>query len=180
MNLHPLPRLALSATLLAASFAAAGCDIVTGDGWIRQPFAGPGYSQESGLSEDIDPDADLLVGTTLLYVGDDGEAQPLFDEHMVALQKALDDGPEGMVGYSFSQSLFDNVYRTVSVWESQEALFAFVFSEAHLAAMNDVDAIAQPDVDSKVHDYTMKASELPPKWDDVIQRLDDDGRVAAY
>lgn len=165
------------AALLFSMFVTAGCQYVQ-DGWAFQPFEGPGYDIKDGLLLDIDADTPLVIAATYLPVGKDGK--DLFDERMEALQGELAAGPEGLVGFSLGQKLVGREYRTVSVWESEDAMMAFVLGEAHLAAMGDSASIAEPGVDAIVHQWETTAAQLPPVWDDVIEHTDGDGRRIAY
>ena len=155
--------------VVAVVAATAGCD-------LAQPFEGPGYSLSEGLlSEAPGP---FVVGTTWIVLSDDPEAQPTFDKHMSAMIDVVDDA-KGLVGKSLSQPIGTEGYRTLTVWESEEDMLAWVVGETHAAAMSDMADLAK---DGKTTSWTMTRDELaaaPPSWDEAKQRLDDDG-VNAY
>lgn len=139
---------------------------------IAQPFEGPGYSLNDGLtSEAAGP---FTVGTTLLLLNDKAGAQQHFDDNMNAILEVIDDQP-GLVGKSLGQGIGKPGYRTLTVWESEEAMLTWVASDVHAAAMSDMVDFTDG---GKIASWTMTREELeaaPPSWDDAKQRLDDDG-----
>jgi heme-degrading monooxygenase HmoA len=161
-------------------FAAVGllvtssCEYVSAGGDISQPFEGPGYSLDAGLLAAVPESGSFVASGTVLVVGDGSDSQALFDQHVEAIQAALPNAP-GLVGFSLRRNLLGDqtANRTMTVWESDDAMWNFVLSEAHLAAMEDVGKIAA--AGTKVVNFLIKPEELPPRWDDVIERTDRDG-----
>lgn len=163
--------------VLFAAAAQAGCEYASPNGDVAQPFEGPGFSLEEGLTAAVPAGGEFIVGATRVVVADGDEPIRLFDERMNAVTAVLDEGPPGLVGYSVRRNLFSRGgYRTVSVWESQDAMWAFVLSDAHFAAVEDADRIGAEG--TKVVQFTMPAAELPPRWDMVIDKTDNEGRPA--
>lgn len=143
-----------------------GCDFAA-------PFEGPGYVPGEGLTTDAP--GPFVVSTTWLVVKDGDGNQQAFDGHMEKLGKALET-QEGLVGKSLSLPLGVVGYRTLSVWESEEAVLDWVVSDVHSAAMSDM---ADRAADGAVTSWSMTRAELeeaPPSWDDARARLDEDGR----
>ena len=164
------------ASIALAVSVSAGCEILSPNGDVAQPFQGPGFT-EDGLTATVPESGVFVVGATRLVVADGDEPIELFNERMNAIGAALDAGPPGLVGYSTRQNLFSrDGYRTVSVWESQDALWAFVLGDAHFAAIEDADRIGAEG--SKVVQFTLPPEELPPRWDMVIEKTDTDGHIA--
>lgn len=168
----------LSLLILALS-SGAGCQYVQ-DGWAFRPFEGPGYDIADGLLLDVEEGQTFLLATTYLPVSKAGERR--FGDHMDALQDELDSGPEGLVGQSLAQKIFGREYRTLTVWEDEDAMMAFVLGEAHLAAMADSTEIADPEspIGPLVQRWEIAPEDLPPVWDEVIERLDTEGRGVIY
>jgi len=154
-------------------FATLSLVVVSSACELAPPFEGPGYS--NGLTSEAE--GPFTVSTTNLILKEgDPDAQGLFDKNMEVLSKALPDA-EGLVGSSLSITLFGSGYRTLSVWESEEAVLAWVTSEAHGNAMSEMADHSDPK--SSVASWTMTRAELeeaPPSWDDAKARLDSDGR----
>ncbi len=61
-----------------------------------------------------------------------------FARHVRAIQKRLADTP-GVIGYSLRAKLLRHRFWTVSVWEGEEALNAFVMREPHRTTMGASD-----------------------------------------
>jgi len=170
-------RHAITAALAVALAFVGGCEYASPNGDVAQPFEGPGFSLADGLTAAVPDSGEFIVAATRLVVADGDEPIALFNDHMTALLAALAEGPPGLVGFSVRQNLFSRGgYRTMSVWESQDAMWAFVLSDAHFAAVEDADRIGAEG--TKVVQYTIPATELPPRWDTVIEKTDTDGRAA--
>lgn len=146
--------------------AAAGCE-------LAQPFQGPGYSLSSGLTSTAP--GPFVVATTLLEVKDDAEARAAFDGFMAPMTEALPTAP-GLVGSSLATG--PDGYRTLSVWESEDAMLGWVVSSVHADAMG---GMVQHVDGGATASWTMTREELlagPPSWDDAKARLDGEGASA--
>jgi hypothetical protein len=141
---------------------------------VAPPLEGPGYVEGVLTSEAAGP---FTVSSTLLILKkDDPEAKPLFDKNMEAINTALPVSP-GLVASSLGLILFGDGYRTLTVWESEDAVLEWVISDAHATAMSEMATHSDPS--SKVVSWSMTRAELeagPPSWEDAKARLDADGR----
>jgi heme-degrading monooxygenase HmoA len=134
-------------------------------GDIAQPFEGPGFKNGEVTTKAEGP---FLAATTHLILEDGDEAQKAFDENMEAINAVLLDQP-GLVGVSLAGKPFTREYRTLSVWETEEAMLAWVTSEAHATAMADV---GDKMVLGRGTHWSIEKDQMPPAWDDAKQRLD--------
>lgn len=74
---------------------------------------------------------------------------------------------DGLVGYSMLAHPFSKRFWTLSAWESDAALRAFVQDPPHVRIM----AALTPHMDkTNFVRWKVKASELPLKWDDALRR----------
>ena len=164
--------------LLSVPLLLAGCQYVH-DGWAFQPFQGPAFDIKDGLLIDAEEGQTFVIAATYLPVSKD--SRDLFGERMDAIQAELDAEPDGLIGYALAQKLVgSDEYRTVTVWEDEDAMMAFVLGEAHLAAMASSTQIKDPEGEARVHRWEIAADALPPVWDDVIEMTDSQGRAVAY
>jgi heme-degrading monooxygenase HmoA len=147
---------------------------LTGCGVFAPPLEGPGYQGDVLVSEAPGP---FIVSTTqLILKSGDSEAQPLFDKNMEVINVALPQQP-GLVGFSLGIEPFTSGYRTLSVWESEDAVVGWVVSDAHATAMGELAEHSDPA--SAVLSWTVTREELlaaPPSFDDAKARLDAEGR----
>lgn len=146
---------------------ASGCE-------IAQPFAGPGFKDGKVTSKAAGP---FMASTTLLQLEDTNEASDTFNKHMTILQEKLKTQP-GLIGLSLAFTPLDNKagYRTLTVWESEDAMFAWVASDEHAAAMQEMADLA---AGGAVAAWELKKDDvIPPTWDDAKARLAKDGHPA--
>jgi heme-degrading monooxygenase HmoA len=146
----------------------AGCGSQTG--WVFQPFAGPGWSDQDGLL--LEHEGPLVLATTYLARASGGEARRAFRDVMDGVSAELDSEPEGLVGTALGGRVLGREYRTVTVWTSEEAMYEFVTSEAHLRAMEQVGVISDPERTFQTGYWEIEADALPPVWDEVIAELE--------
>ncbi|MDQ3895688.1 MAG: DUF3291 domain-containing protein [Actinomycetota bacterium] len=85
----------------------------------------------------------------------------------------LADAP-GLVGYSLDAHPLRKTFWTVSAWTSQEALQAFVHDDPHAAG---VGSIRPHMARSAFHFWTVRAADLPVKWDEVRDRIEAESRA---
>lgn len=76
-----------------------------------------------------------VVSSTYLRLKDTEEAQQRFDELNGPITAELTAPAEGLMGLSIRISLECNTARTITVWESEEALMKFVLGDAHINAV---------------------------------------------
>jgi heme-degrading monooxygenase HmoA len=74
---------------------------------------------------------------------------------------------EGLAGYSLLAHPFSKRFWTLSAWESEKALHAFVHHPPHARVMQ---ALARHMGRTNFVRWTVKGSELPLKWDDALRR----------
>jgi quinol monooxygenase YgiN len=92
---------------------------------------GPGYDAEQGglIGETQES---YVVHTTQIFVRPEGEEE--FFDLVSKIITQLAETP-GLVGYAFGNDETCGDNRTLGVWESEEAIYAFVGSGAHAEAM---------------------------------------------
>jgi hypothetical protein len=73
----------------------------------------------------------------------------------------------GLVGYSLRARLAAKQFWTLSVWEDAADLQAFVAAPPHVAVMK---AMAPYMGATRFLRWSVKGSELPPRWDDALRR----------
>ncbi len=74
---------------------------------------------------------------------------------------------KGLIGFAFQPELFKKQFWTLSVWEGQEFLNAFVSAFPH----NEVMKILTPHMkQTKFTDWKIKGIDLPPDWNDAKNR----------
>ena len=162
--------------LLALSLALGGCS--SNDGFFWNPLEGPQYDAETGLTFEPDADQTFVVAATYLPVSRQGKG--LFRERMGGIQAELDAGPDGLIAYSTGGKLVGREYRTVTVWETEDDMMAFVLGDAHAQAMVDGVDIRHPDKEARVVRWEIMPDELPLDFADVQARTDNEGRQVLY
>ena len=84
-----------------------------------------------------------------------------------AVRRQLKDTP-GIVGYSLDAKVFAKDYFTLSVWEDEAALRAFVAHAPHVEVMSKLE----PDMgETKFTTWTITGTDARPTWADAKQRL---------
>jgi quinol monooxygenase YgiN len=127
------------------------------------PLAGPGYDPENGL---IAPLQDTYyVHSTQILIKPEQLAR--FGELLAEVQVQLQTS-EGLAAYTGAQDVNCGWVRTLGIWRSEEAMYKFVTSGAHLAAMSETAAISYT---GKATHWKVDASALPPTWEDAEARL---------
>lgn len=155
---------------LAELYACQDPDLV-----IAQPFGGPGFDPMTG--ELVEPVADeYVVSTTQLLPKPDGASQQAFLELTNAVVGQLMQTP-GFLGLSLAIEPTCGFARTLTVWESEEAMFAFVNSGAHVEAMGQTFAVG---VTGRVTSWTAPADEMPPSWEAAIAKIDEVDPIGGY
>jgi quinol monooxygenase YgiN len=75
----------------------------------------------------------------------------------------------GLVGYSLRARLAAKRFWTLSVWEDETALRAFVAARPHAAVMK---ALAPHMGATRFTRWTVRGSDLPLQWSDALKRGD--------
>jgi len=131
---------------------------------LSRPFEGPGFEDGTFVSDHPGP---FVVAATYARTAP-GHNAP-FQDHVGAIDAEIADA-EGLVGYALRGEIGGRDNWTMSIWESEEALYTFVISPAHLAAMGEADLLLE---DSAFTHWTeADGSALPPTWEEALDRLD--------
>lgn len=157
-------RFAPAALALCLAPLAAGCE-------IAEPFEGPGYVLGDGLV-DPKPDGTYVVAATHLVVDPDARAE--FEAQVGRVLDVLE-ASDGYVGRSLRRQTVGDEYWTLTVWESEDAMYAFVGSDVHVEAMSRAAEFGRA---GEVVRWEAPAARIPPSWDEVLERLQTDGRSA--
>jgi hypothetical protein len=91
---------------------------------------------------------------------------PWFFVYSMQVMKQLASA-EGMLGYSFLAWPFAKKFWTLSAWESDAALHAFVQHPPHVRIMVKLTPHMGQ---TKFTHWAVKGSELPLHWDDALRR----------
>lgn len=137
-----------------------------------RPLVGPGYDPAMGGL--VDPQETYIVSATQILVRP--EKQQQFFEVASAVSAELDQS-EGMVAYALAIEPTCGFSRTISVYRSEEAMIAFVASEAHSMA---IEQSAELGITGKVTHWEMPADEFPPTWDSVREKLAETEPFSGY
>lgn len=74
----------------------------------------------------------------------------------------------GLIGFSFRAKFLRHRFWTLSAWEDERALMAFVREAPHLDAMK----VLQPHMsEPSFVRWTVRGAELPLRWDDALRRM---------
>jgi heme-degrading monooxygenase HmoA len=92
---------------------------------------------------------------------------PRFFRHVQAVRKQLRTAP-GLVGYSLLARPLQKEYWTLSVWNDEAALMAFVQAQPHAGVMRAL----RPEMGAtKFVRWPLTGVDTPPTWDDALRRL---------
>ena len=108
-----------------------------------QAFMGP--PQGAIVNPDtkqINPPAGAIVATTYLAIKPNEQAGQRFGQVVGPVFQDLA-ARQGLLGITASNSTACNTARTLTVWESEAAMMAFVTGEAHAAAMQATSDISR-------------------------------------
>lgn len=108
------------------------------DDFMGAPLAGPSFTDGvySGPT-----DTPLVASSTVLYLVDDPEAGARFQALMGDMMGALQSS-EGLLGLAMGGSDTCGAYRTLALWRDEAAMWRFVGTDAHIAAMTAAVEIA--------------------------------------
>jgi hypothetical protein len=113
-----------------------------------------------------DPEHDYLILLTTLPVRRLSKL-PRFLGYTRRIQKQLDDRPAGLIGYSLLAKPLRSRYWTLSAWEDEQALRAFIRQPPHVDAMRDLPQVLAGFTTVR---WTVPGAQLPPDWDDAMAR----------
>lgn len=142
---------------------------------IVQPLVGPGFDPETGAL--LEPVADeYVVSTTQILPKADSESQQAFFELSDGVIAQLMQS-QGFLGFSLAAEPTCGFARTLTVWESEEAMYAFVSTGAHAEAMGQTFAVG---VTGRVTSWTAPAEDVPPSWEDAIAKIAEVEPIGGY
>lgn len=131
-----------------------------------RPLSGPGLDPETGELVGA-PQASYVAHATQIYPKADKE-KDFFGLVGPVLQQ-LEETP-GLVAYALGSDEGCGVQRTMGIWESEEAMFAFVTSGAHATAMGSTLTVS---ITGKTTSWTVSADEVAAlDWDVARGKLD--------
>ena len=90
-----------------------------------------------------------------------------------AIQSQLE-GSKGLLGYSLRAQLLGKNSWTLSVWEDEAALSEFVRKAPHADTMRNLRS--QLTDARRFVRWKVAGSDLPPRWDDALKRIEE-GRL---
>ncbi|WP_437313456.1 antibiotic biosynthesis monooxygenase family protein [Sorangium sp. So ce385] len=159
---HQRPSRALAAAVLAALLVGCGSD--TGakpsdapsdappagcTGGVLEadleadPLSGPGVDPATGELQPPPEGSSYTVSATYGIPRPGDAVMEKYVQYFGAIQAQLASQP-GLVAIQLAQSPSCGSGRTLAVWSSAEAMYEFVMSPAHLAAMDAVNELVQP------------------------------------
>ena len=90
----------------------------------------------------------------------------IFSRHVRAIRRQLAETP-GLIGYSLRAKLFRHRFWTLTVWEDDTALTAFVGHEPHRTTMGGLG----PHMDTTAFvRWDVMGSDVPLSWDEAMRR----------
>ncbi|ACY16828.1 hypothetical protein [Haliangium ochraceum] len=138
---------------IAARFA---CDEVD---FAPMPFQGPGVDPETGAFASLDNETYVVHTTHLLLKP--GMAEKVYELSGPILADLM--SRPGFVAVSLATSDTCGSVRTLGVWESEVAMYDFVFGEAHTAAMDQTTEVSES---GRVTHWTLSADDVKSlTWD---------------
>jgi hypothetical protein len=73
----------------------------------------------------------------------------------------------GVIGYSLNSRLFAGQFWTLSAWEDEVRLQAFVHAAPHVATMRAMTPHVGP---TRFVRWAVRGADLPVRWDDALRR----------
>lgn len=129
---------------------------------ISAPFSGPGWDGEL-LTEAEGPFIAAVTHTRAAKgAGRD------FDRHVDAVLDQME-GQPGFIGGSLRGRILGREAWTMTVWEDEASLGAFVGSGAHLEAMVDASTVIEGVWSAT---YPVTREEMPPSWSRALDELE--------
>ncbi|EDM73951.1 hypothetical protein PPSIR1_13675 [Plesiocystis pacifica SIR-1] len=138
---------------------------------VLRPLVGPGYNPEQGFTGEA-LDGYVVHSTQILVPPDRLEA---FGAVAASVTETLDgyDASSGLIAYAIATEPNCGFQRTLGIWASTESMYAFVMSEAHVAAMSMTKELS---VTGKVTHWEASAEALsgaePVSWAEAMAKLD--------
>ena len=123
----------------ADPFAACKREVIEPDQAFMGPPEGPAVNPQT---QQINPPAGAIVATTYLALKPGEQAGQRFGQLVGPVIQDLG-ARQGLLAITTSTSTSCGTARTVTVWESEAAMMAFVTGEAHLAAIQGTSDVSR-------------------------------------
>jgi heme-degrading monooxygenase HmoA len=123
-------------------------------------------------SAGADAVTDVIVVITEVRLGVDRSARLQFWDQVWTVEKALPKQP-GLVGYSLRREIFGTTAWTMTLWENEDAIRAFMRSAVHRRAMQDG---LPATIDTRFVRFRRPRSAGPPDWSEALDQLARSGR----
>lgn len=137
---------------------------------FNTPLSGPNY--QSGAALEAVGITEVVVSLTEAELKRNRDARDLFWKYVDDIDVQLETQP-GLIASSKRVTLFGQKAWTMTIWQDQAALMAFVQSDVHqIAARRTPDMIT----DGRFATFVMASRELPLDWDTALDRLQTEGR----
>ena len=131
---------------------------------LATPMKGPGIDRSGRFATGkVGPQVYVGITNAVLGAADRSE----FDRHTRRVVKSLPTQP-GYVAHSVRTRIFGNEVWTMTIWDSDAALTAFVRSPVHQEAMREgISAVTT----AKFDRFEWSTDAPPPTWKFVLERL---------
>lgn len=149
--------------MAVTAFTLSACTMAT-------PFSGPGYEKQQGVT--LTGEQTVWVGLTQAILHENRKNRTVFWDHVAKVETSLQNQP-GFIGYSKRVELLGNNAWTMTVWNSEAEMNAFVRGQAHQAAIREGYSALQG---AKFARITLKRDEIPLSWEQALQVLATQGR----
>ena len=147
------------------------CFFLLGGCKVSTPLSGPGYDSEKGVT--VIGNDKLTIGLTYVYIGDDRELNKSFWTNVKKVTSYLETSPTGFIAYSIRKEIVGNQAWTMTVWESEESLNAFVRSDVHQKAITESrDALQKVGFVR----FEIDKEEIPISWNKAETIMEAKGR----
>ncbi len=142
---------------------------------VFRPLASEHFDPAQGGLLSAAPQASYIVHSTQIFVKED--KMPDFLQTNATVTAQLDQ-TEGMIAYSLAGDAGCGDLRTLGIWASEQAMYAFVGSGAHAQAMTQVNELA---LTGRVTHWTATAEEVNAlDWPTAMDKIADVDPLAGY
>lgn len=133
---------------------------------MQTPLMGSGVDPATGAIAPP-PSGSYVVSSTYLALKPDPAAQARFGELTGPIQAALMN-QEGLVGLQLASSKSCVTARTLTIWASEEAMYAFVTGPAHMEAASSFSEVSRG---GSVVTHWSAASTGEIRWEEAAKKL---------
>jgi heme-degrading monooxygenase HmoA len=131
------------------------------------PLGGPAVDPATGALRPPAAGASYVISSTYLALRGEPAAQQAFGELMGPISATLQAQP-GLLAIQLAQSMSCGSARTLTVWESEDAMYAFVASPAHVEAMRRVGEVSRGE---SVVTHWVSSATTAATWDEAARQL---------